>query len=94
MHPLAVRRKFLIGLPVQPRLLRHAALLERHRQVEVRVRVGRVEAERFAIARLRLGVVPEVVEDVAEVEVRLEDVGLERDRALVERLRFAIWLRA
>jgi hypothetical protein len=52
----------------------------------MRVGVGRVEPQRVAVARLRLRVAAEVMEDVAKVEVRLEDVRLERDRALVERL--------
>ena len=54
----------------------------------MRVGVERVEAQRLAVARLRLREAAEVVVDVAEVEVRLEEIGLEADRALVERLRF------
>ena len=54
----------------------------------MRVGVVRVETERLPVAGLRLGEAAEVVIDVAEIEVRFEEVGLEADRALVQRLRF------
>jgi len=79
VYPLAAGGQLFVSAPVQARLLRAAILFERHRQVEVRLSVGRVEAQRLAVARLRLDVAREVVEDVAEVEVRLEDVGFERN---------------
>ena len=50
VHPLAVGCQLLIGPPVQARLLRLAVLLQRHRQIEVRVGVGRVQAQRLAVA--------------------------------------------
>src|SRR5207249_3666882 len=62
-------------------------LLEGDRQVEMGVRVERVQPQRLAVAGLRVGKAAEIVIDVPEVEVRLEEIGLERDRALVERLR-------
>ena len=49
----------------------------------MRVRVEGIEVQRLEIAGLRLGEAAEVVVDVAEVEVRLEEVGLEADRARV-----------
>ena len=87
LDPLALRRELLIRAPVRPRFLRQTHLLERHRQIEMRVGVERVEPERFAIAGLRLGKPPEIVVDVAEIEVRFEEVRFETDRPLVERLR-------
>src|SRR5579862_9356136 len=53
----------------------------------MRVRVARVETQRFAIATLRLGKANEVVIDIPEIEMRFEEVRLESDGALVERLR-------
>ena len=82
-----MRRELLVRAPVRPRFLRQAHLLERHRQIEVRVGVERIEPQRLAVAGLRLRKAAEIVVDVAEVEVRLEEVGLEADRPLVERLR-------
>ena len=52
------------------------------------VRIEGVQAKRVAVAGERLGVPAEVVQDVAKVEVRLEHVGVERDRALVQCLGF------
>src|SRR5262249_32441865 len=52
----------------------------------MRVGVGRVEPQRLPVAGLRFGEPSEVVVDVPEVEVRLEEVGLESDCPLVERL--------
>ena len=72
---------------MRPRVLRLAHLLERHRQIEMRVGVERIQPQRFAVARLRFRETAEVVIDVAEVEMRLEEIGLEADRPLVERLR-------
>ena len=53
----------------------------------MRVGVVRVEPQRLAIARLRFREAAEVVVDVAQVEVRLEEVVLERNGALVQGLR-------
>src|SRR5262249_34376515 len=88
LDPLALRRELLVRLPVRPRVLRLAELLERHREIEVGVRVIRIQAERFAVARLRFSESIEIVIDVAEVEVRLEEIRLEANRTLVERLCF------
>ena len=66
---------------------RAAHLLERHRQVEVRVGVVGVERQRDAIRRFRVRVAPVIVMDVAEIEVRLEVRVVQRDGPLVERLR-------
>ena len=52
----------------------------------MRIGIERIQAERLAVATLRFREAPQVVVDVAEIEVRLEEVGLETDRALVERL--------
>jgi len=67
----ALRGELLVRAPVRPRLLRLTHLLERHRQIEMRVGIERVEAERLAVARLRFGKTSEIVVDVAEVEVRV-----------------------
>ena len=83
VHPFPVRRQLLVRLPVQSRLLRLPVLLQRHRQIEMRVGVGRIQPQRIAVTDARLGVAAEIVEDVSQVEVRFEDVGLERDGALV-----------
>ncbi len=65
LDPLAVRRELLVRAPVRPRVLRLPHLLERHRQIEVRVGVERVEAQRLAVAGLRFAEASEVVVDVA-----------------------------
>ena len=62
-------------------------LFQRDRQVEVRVGIAGVERDGVAIAAQRAVVPAEIVLDVAEIEVRLEAIGVEADRALVERLR-------
>ena len=51
------------------------------------VGVERVQPQRFAVAGLRVGEPAEIVVDVAEVEMRLEEIRLQTDRAFVERLR-------
>ena len=72
---------------MRARFARQSALFERHRQIEMGIRVGRVQPQRVAVADLRFDVTSEVVKDVAQVEVRLEHIGLEGDCAFVERLR-------
>ena len=47
-----------------------------------------VERQRAPVVFDRLGVAPQVVVDVAEVEVGLEEAVVETERAFVERLRF------
>src|SRR5262249_41375447 len=86
-YPLSMRRELLVRTPVVPRILRLTAFLQRHRQIEMRVRVDRVQPQRIAIAGLRFAVTPEVVKDVSQVEVAFEDIWFERDRSLVQRLR-------
>ena len=74
---------------MRPRIVRQSHLFERDRQVEVRVRIERIEAERLASSRRGLRKASEIVVDVAEVEMRLEEIGLETNCALVKRLRLA-----
>src|SRR5262245_26875559 len=52
----------------------------------MRVRVERVERERLEIAGVCLREPSEIVVDVAQVKMRLEEIGLQTDRALVKRL--------
>ena len=73
---------------MRPRLGRGAELLERHRQIEVPVGVLRVEGQRPPVALAGLGESSDVVEHVGAVVVRLEEVGCEAARLLVERERF------
>ena len=72
-------RTCLLGLP---------RLLARDGEVEVGIGIGRVERDRLAIAAPGLRIAPQVVKDVAQVEVRLEHLAIETDRTLVECLRF------
>src|SRR5690349_21042435 len=69
------------------RLLRQAHLFERDREIEAGVRIKRVQPQRFFVAGLCLREAPEVVVDVPEIEMGLEEVGLEADGSLVQRLR-------
>src|SRR5207245_9851954 len=87
LHPFALRRELLIRAPVRAGFLRQPHLLEGDREVEVRIGVERVQPQRFAIAGLRFRNGADVAVDIAEIEVGLEEVGLEADRALVEGLR-------
>ena len=88
LHPLAIRRERLIRAPVRFRFEGVPCLLERNREIEVRVGVLAVEAQRRAVAGRGLLEAAEIVVDVAEIEVRFEEIGVETDRALVERLGF------
>jgi glucokinase len=88
VNPFAIRGELLIRTPVQPSCLREPALLERHRKIEVSVRVGGVDAKRLAIALLCLHKATQIVEDVPQIEMRLEHVRFECDRAFVKRLGF------
>src|SRR5687767_10538762 len=45
IHPFALRGELLVGLPVGARIARLAVLLQRHRQVEMRVGVRRVQLQ-------------------------------------------------
>ena len=47
---------------------------ERDGEIEVRVGVVRIQAKRFDVAVLRLVEAAEVVIDVAQIEVRLEEI--------------------
>ena len=73
---------------MRPGVVRLAHLLEGHRKVEMGVGIERVEPERLAVAALRFRETAEIVVDVAQVEVRLEEIRLEADRPLVKSLRF------
>ena len=54
----------------------------------MRIGVAGIQLQRLAITGLRFAEAPQVVVDVAEIEMRFEEVGLETDGALVQRLRF------
>ena len=62
---LAVRREPPVLLPVRARLRTAAELLKRHRQIEVRLRVGRIYGEGLAVGSERLAVASQIVVDVA-----------------------------
>ena len=51
------------------------------------VRIRGVQPESVAVTGLRFGIPSEVMKNISEVEVGLEHVWIERDPALVERLR-------
>src|SRR5215468_1662359 len=74
LDPFPLRGELLVGPPVRPRFLRKAHLLERHRQIEMRVGVQRVEAQRLTVAGLGLGEAVQVVIDVSQIEVCFEEV--------------------
>src|SRR5215470_15482715 len=89
LDPFPLWCELLVGPPVRPRFLRKAHLLERHRQIEVRVGVQRVEAQRLAVAGLRFGEAVQVVIDVSQIEVCFEEIRFEANRALIQRLCFS-----
>src|SRR3954452_3740894 len=66
LDPFALRRELLVAAPVRARVLRQPHLLERHREIEMRFGVERVQAQRLPVAHLSLGKAPEVVVDVPE----------------------------
>ena len=78
-----MRGELPVGLPVRTRLGGQPHLFKDHRQIEMSIGVRWIEAERLTVARLGFRVPSKIVIDVAEVEVRLEKIGLEADRALV-----------
>src|SRR5437588_714110 len=80
LKPLAVGSELAVRAPMRLGVLGAPHLLEGDRQVEVRLRVGRVQAQRLPITQLRFGKAIDVVIDVPEVEVRLEEIGLEANR--------------
>ena len=53
----------------------------------MRVGIGRIEGERVSIAGGGFFITIQIVIDVSEVEVRLEEIGFQPDRALVKGLR-------
>src|SRR5437773_9445509 len=54
LDPFAFGRELLVRAPVRPRFARQPHLFARDREVEVRVRIERILAERLAVAPLRL----------------------------------------
>ena len=69
---------------MRPGVLGEAHFFQCHGQVEVRVGVERIEAQRFPITGLRVAESSEVVVDVAEVEMGLEEIRVEADRPFIE----------
>ena len=65
LNPLPLRRQVLVRLPVRLGVWRPAGLLERDGEIEVPVRVGRVERNGFVVTGQRLGEAAEIVVDVA-----------------------------
>src|SRR5918996_1382760 len=71
-NPLPRGRETLILAPVRSCVLRAAQLLERDREVKLRVRVDGVQPDGVVVADLRFAIPAEIVVHVSEVEVRLE----------------------
>ena len=57
---------------MRTRVLRLSALLQRHGQIEMRVRVVGIERKGIAVTDFGIAVAAVVVVDVAEIEVRFE----------------------